>query len=62
MSEPEYVVAKDLCKMFCVSRRTFDEQTRHLPGFPPPIRLSKRTIRWELEQVKAWRAAQTKAA
>ena len=55
----EYVTASECCLRLGVSRRTFDTVTRHLPGFPAPLRLSRRVQRWNWQAVEAWCEAQS---
>lgn len=53
----EYVSACECAKRLGVSRRTFDSVTRHLHGFPAPLRLSSRVVRWNWQSVERWAMA-----
>lgn len=58
----DYLPADECARRLGVSRRTFDSVTRHLPGFPPPLRLSARVQRWNWRAVEAWCDAQSSRA
>ena len=53
----EYVSASECAKRLGVSRRTFDSVTRHIHGFPAPLRLSSRVVRWNWQSIERWARA-----
>jgi predicted DNA-binding transcriptional regulator AlpA len=53
-----YLTTSEVALRLGVSRSTFERITRHLPGFPSPLRLSPRVIRWQWEAIEAWLEAQ----
>lgn len=53
-----WLSAAQVARKLKVSRRTFDRVTRHMPGFPAPLRLSPKVIRWKWPAVEAWCDAQ----
>mgnify|MGYP001314748692 CR=1 FL=1 len=54
----ESIDAKECARRLGVSRKTFDDETRRLPGFPAARRLSRRIQRWDWGEVVAWWRAQ----
>lgn len=53
----QYLSASECAKRLGVSRRTFDSVTRHLSGFPAPLRLSSRVVRWNWQSIERWARA-----
>lgn len=58
----EYVTTDECARRLGVSRSTFDNVTRFRPGFPSPLRLSARVVRWNWHSVSAWCEAQSSRA
>ena len=49
---------KDIAAMFGVKLRTVTDKWTKRPGFPAPVqRISRKTVRWRVEDVQAWATA-----
>lgn len=49
------ITIDDIAEMFKVGRRTVADHWIHRPDFPPPaIAPSRRTRRWERDEIIAW--------
>ena len=42
-----------LMKVFGIGRSSFDE-LKKMPGFPKPLKLNQRVIRWRTDEVVTW--------
>lgn len=56
-----FITSAEVCEMLGISRKTFDSHTKRLPGFPKPLVLSPKVIRWNTEAIQRWLEAQVKA-
>ena len=51
----EMLTVKEVCRLFKVHRTTLDRwQVRH--GFPRPVRIGARAVRWMAKDVERWQA------
>lgn len=46
---------KEICKLLCCTQRTLQRWIRE-ERFPPPLRLSPRTLRWRREDIQQYLA------
>ncbi len=49
---------KEIARHFGVKLRTVTDKWTKRPDFPPPVeRISRKTVRWDAEQVMQWATA-----
>jgi predicted DNA-binding transcriptional regulator AlpA len=53
---PTFISMGELTEMLAVTRRAVERWIHSRPGFPQPVRLSKRAIRFRLSEVEAYLA------
>lgn len=58
MHQPLNVAALDASRILGVSERKF-HALRHTPGFPQPIQLGPRCLRWRVAELQTWNESQT---
>lgn len=52
-AERVYVRTRDVTELFDIDRAKLHELSK-IPGFPKPLKLGHRTLRWRLKDVQKW--------
>lgn len=57
------ITREDIAKMLGITVQTFRNRVEPRPDFPrPALRLSRKTVRWDLTDVRRWLDAQRQRA
>lgn len=53
-SERLLLTTREVCEMLAVSKATFYRRLRHADGFPDPVVVGERCVRWPAAAVTQW--------
>lgn len=58
----DLMTPEEVAEMMKVERRTFVRTISKAPGFPAPVRLGARIVRWPRQKIETWLQRQERMA